>query len=110
MACAFDIRRVRHYERVRGTRSPGSTCAFSLLVHEVGPERALGRELIVCSTSESQIFCRRIPSARHLLNMVVLDELTRFAALAGLADERALAAIAQPDGALHVRGNVASTR
>src|SRR5439155_4241916 len=88
----------------RGTRR------LPLVVHERRSERALRRELIVGTASKlDPVHCRLAP-ARHRIDVIELDEPARRAPLAGGADERALAAIPLPHGALDGGGDVAAAR
>jgi hypothetical protein len=81
---------------------------FALAVHEISTERALGFELIVGTAAKPDVGYGRKAASRHGLDVIELDELARLAAVAGVADERAAAAVALVDGAANVGGDVAS--
>jgi hypothetical protein len=72
----------------------------SLAAHELGAVRVLGGKLIVraAAKTDSSHSCR--PATREGLNVIKLEAGASFAAFALLAHERALPAIALPDGSL----------
>src|SRR5438093_13210248 len=79
----------------------------SFATHELGPERALGRVLIVRPTHEMQILCCRLAPARDRLPVVVFEPRALRAASSALAYERAPAAVALPHRAPPRRRDVA---
>ena len=79
---------------------------LALSAHEPRPERAIGFVLIVTLTPQANAVHGRLPSARHGLDVVVLQKFSGLAAVTGLADERASALIALVHGAFHVRRDV----
>src|SRR5437867_6570266 len=83
---------------------------FALLVHEARPEQALRLILIVHPTPQPNARHRRLAAAGEGLDVIVLHPSARLAAVPGLTHERALAAIAFPDGASYVRRDVALAR
>src|SRR6059036_1440949 len=85
----------------------GTACRFPLLAHERGPERALGRELVVRPAQEPDAFYGGLAAPGKLPDVVVLELRLRLAAMPGLAHERASAVVALPHRALHLRGDAA---
>src|SRR5512143_1559576 len=81
--------------------------ALTLLVHEPGPKGLPGRELVVRPAAQAQVLHRRLAALRRGLHVVVLEPATRFAPVAVLAHEGALAAVAPPHRALHLGRDVA---
>src|SRR5580765_2762319 len=72
---------------------------LALSAHELWAEREVGCVLVVCPAQEPDPRDRRPSAARDRLDVVVLEPGPRFAALAVLTHERALAAVALVDGA-----------
>jgi len=64
--------------------------------------------LIVTAATQPNAFDRRLPALRHRFDMIEFEKLTRRAAPPVGADEGALTAIALPDGAAYMRGDVAA--
>jgi hypothetical protein len=79
------------------------------MAHEVDSKRALGFVLIVRTATQPHAGHRGLAAARHGLDVIELEELARRAALAVVADERALATITIPDRAPDVCGDVPGT-
>jgi len=75
---------------------------LSLALHELGPERALCRVLVVRAAAQAHPVDGSPPASRHFFDVIELQPGPRGAAVAARADERALAAIALPDGSLHM--------
>ena len=92
------------------SRFGGLPCLVSLVVHEFSAKRAFGRVLIVRAAPQPHAIDGRLAAARDFVDVVELQERARRASLAGVADERALALVPLPDGALDVGGDVARAR
>jgi hypothetical protein len=71
------------------------------------PEDQLSLVLIVAPATERDVIGRGWPAERMRVFVMELQERALGAAVTVWADERALTAIASPDFALHVPGNVA---
>src|SRR5439155_13869069 len=69
-------------------------------------ERALGLELVMGVAPKSDAGHRRLAAAREFLDMIELEPRAGRAPVPGLAHERALGAVALPDGALDLRRDV----
>src|SRR5204862_3883410 len=80
---------------------------LTLVVHELAPERVLGRVLVVGPTAQTHALYGRLASARKLFYMVPFEHRARRTALADFAHERAPAAVSLPDLASHVRRHIA---
>lgn len=75
------------------------------LPHECGSKDSLSLGLIVGPAAQPQVVCGRGPAARERLEVIQLEEAARRAAVAVLADERALIAIPVLYCAPNVRRN-----
>lgn len=81
-----------------------------LVFHELGSERALGRELIVSPTEEPDVRDARAASTSEFLRVIEFQEPALGTTAAGLARERALTTVAHPDRALHVSRDMSGIR
>src|SRR5262245_34476327 len=75
---------------------------FALGLHEPGTECLLGRVLIVRPAAEADALDGGLATSGDFPDVIELDARTRFAKMSGLAHERALAAVARPNCALHM--------
>ena len=79
---------------------------LALALHEVGAEGAIGRILVMGGAEETGILDGRLSAARDGVDVVVLEEAPRLAAVSGLPHEGASATVPLPDRALHAGGDV----
>jgi hypothetical protein len=64
--------RFRHLRRLRPFLRGGSPSFLPLVIHEIGPERALRPVLVVGTASQSHLRHRCRASARHLIDVIKL--------------------------------------
>jgi hypothetical protein len=89
------------------TETGGSGCLgfVSLPLHEPRAKRAFRFQLIVTSTPKPHALDRGLAAPGHGIDVVEFEKPARSTALAGLAHEGALAAIALPDRPTHMGGD-----
>src|SRR5205085_6226377 len=85
-----------------------SSRLFPLARHELRSERALCFVLVVRAASETDVRNGRSTSPRNGHDMVELDVIARLTPAPRVADERAAAAIALPNGVPHTLRDVPS--
>ena len=91
-------------------RRPSALSRLAFAAHELGAERALGLVLVVRPASKPDPRDRGLATAREFSNVIELEPRSGFATTPGIAHERALTVVPLPDGAPHVRGDVARAR